>query len=75
MRIFTDCCRVEGNGLFCLTALGKARMNRLKLKKIQRCSLGLFKGKDTEMLAQMGKTEICQTLKSLRTGCRNTRQE
>lgn len=75
MHIITDCCSVEGNGLFCLGTLGKARMNRLKLKKIRGCFLGLFKGKDSEMLARIGKTEICQALKPLRIGCRNTCQE
>lgn len=32
LHIFMDYCRVEGNGLFCLTAVGKVRMSRLQLK-------------------------------------------
>lgn len=51
LHLITDCCSVEGTGLFCLADLGRARMNRLKLRGIRGCFLRLFKGKDTEMLA------------------------
>lgn len=58
--VITDSCSGEGKDLFCRAALGEASMNRLKLKEIRGRFLGLFKGKDTEMLARIGKTEICQ---------------
>lgn len=58
--LITDSCSGEGKDLFCRAALGEASMNSLKLKEIRGRFLGLFKGKDTEMLARIGKTEICQ---------------
>lgn len=44
LHLIIDCCSAEGTGLFCLADLGRARMNRLKLRGIRGCFLRLFKG-------------------------------